>query len=592
MLNIPETVKALFKQDGVFKNFRCRFPNGELPDITNADIVRESVKFQESICSHDVFKFGLSEASVIEFETVGVANMYGMTIECSSEIDCSSLSAEEIAEIEAGTWDGEFIALADSDLGFPFFRVPYGVFYVDSCPRDHQAMSHRKVTAYSASGVSFPTIEALKLNSHFPVKAYTPNAKDLFYSFFAEHDDGLLLGAGYTKEQYIPEGVNINPVWNVSFSLPLIGGGTLERTINVRSAENPRLYLNASGLLGVTLGRATSVYQQILNYFAQFDIDYESLGFNSLGECLLSRAQQSGLPLLPIIRYTVEQAMPGWQRTEFIYLTNDLPVFYPSGFQGLSKRNGLGFHYLSGARIQHAEGGTIVIDATITEDSSAPELTFWQYVDANPLNISLAFDATGETGPSALKYSYASAYDPLYTIGGMLEAFAMFAKPSRAGTVQLFRISDSSPIAVTPGEYSQMWFDEYDVQPIGVIRYAYIDDANETQVVDYQFGEGASVYDMSDNEFLKLIVGVDRTVIESLLDIYFVPYLASINFTPIDLAAKGLPYFEAGDALSVTAQDGIVCNSYVLRRELDGVQVLTDQIDSQSGLIIDSGEGV
>ena len=76
-----------------------------------------------------------------------------------------------------------------------------------------------------------------------------------------------------------------------------------------------------------------------------------------------------------------------------------------------------------------------------------------------------------------------------------------------------------------------------------------------------------------------------------MLDIYFIPHLAPINFTPIDLEMKGLPYIEAGDALAVTAQDGTACNSYALRRELDGVQSLTDQIDSESGLIIDSEEG-
>ena len=89
MLNIPESVKTLFKRDGVRKNFRVHFPNGELSDITNENVVQESVKFTESLCSQDVLKFGLTEASVIEFETVGIGNMYGMTIECGIEIDLS-----------------------------------------------------------------------------------------------------------------------------------------------------------------------------------------------------------------------------------------------------------------------------------------------------------------------------------------------------------------------------------------------------------------------------------------------------------------------------------------------------------------------
>ena len=38
MLNIPESVKALFRADSVHKNFRVQFPNGEFPDITNDNI--------------------------------------------------------------------------------------------------------------------------------------------------------------------------------------------------------------------------------------------------------------------------------------------------------------------------------------------------------------------------------------------------------------------------------------------------------------------------------------------------------------------------------------------------------------------------
>ena len=143
MLNIPDSVKALFKQDGVRKNFRAHFPNGELSDLTNENVMQESVKFTESVCSQDVFKFGLTEASVIEFETVGGGNMYGMTIDCSCEIDCSSLSAADKAAIAAGTWDGTW------DGENEVFSVPYGTFRVESCPRDHQAMAHRKVTAYT-----------------------------------------------------------------------------------------------------------------------------------------------------------------------------------------------------------------------------------------------------------------------------------------------------------------------------------------------------------------------------------------------------------------------------------------------------------
>ena len=47
MLNIPTEVIELFKSDSIPKVFHVRFPNGEYRDLTNADIVSESVSFDE-----------------------------------------------------------------------------------------------------------------------------------------------------------------------------------------------------------------------------------------------------------------------------------------------------------------------------------------------------------------------------------------------------------------------------------------------------------------------------------------------------------------------------------------------------------------
>lgn len=98
MLNIPAEVKTLFKSDSVFKNFHVNFPNGEHTDLNNDDVISESVSFTESICSKDVFQFGLSERPQIEFECVNVPNIYGVTIYCAIEICVDSLGAQWISD--------------------------------------------------------------------------------------------------------------------------------------------------------------------------------------------------------------------------------------------------------------------------------------------------------------------------------------------------------------------------------------------------------------------------------------------------------------------------------------------------------------
>lgn len=90
MLNIPNGVRKLLRQDNVLKNVRISFPNGEKSDICNDRLVRESLKFDESVSSREEIQFGLCESSVLSFECVDVGNIKGLEIAAAIEIDVSS----------------------------------------------------------------------------------------------------------------------------------------------------------------------------------------------------------------------------------------------------------------------------------------------------------------------------------------------------------------------------------------------------------------------------------------------------------------------------------------------------------------------
>lgn len=94
MLNIPEEVKKLFKTSNVKKNIRISFPNGERADITNENLIAESLSYTESVCSQESLKFGLCESSVLEFETAGIGNIKGMEITADIEINTSGVPFE------------------------------------------------------------------------------------------------------------------------------------------------------------------------------------------------------------------------------------------------------------------------------------------------------------------------------------------------------------------------------------------------------------------------------------------------------------------------------------------------------------------
>ena len=599
MLNIPSTVKTLFKTDGVRKNFRVHFPNGELSDLTNSDIVQESVKFTESLCSQDVLKFGLTESSVIEFETVGVANMYGMTIECGCEIDLSSLSAAEITAIASGTWDGTYVSTGDSDIGYAYFRVPYGVFRVESCARDHQAMTHRKVKAYTENykNISMPTIEQWKLATQSCSNTYQPDINRLMLSYIYDNDLSSLIDSGRAVVGSSVSAVQVTQPTNA-----YTGGNCMHESGN----EYPVCYIGYDyytfylqggvqpaddSLYSLSLNGAADMIESVCNAIetlTQSDpIDYEASGYASLKDLLFQKAHYA----FPKI-YFQGIRNDGWSapsRRSFGIKSDEFTLFYP--YVNNSQRFYIWVPYEVRLWLNnpHNGGSLNPPDVTVTLSGSAPTLD--QITETSPVNMPLQIGSTNTINYVSKLYSYTfeDSYDSSDLLNSILELQAAFLAPDRLGGNKIVRLSNTSPVSVSPGEYMRMWWDEYDVLPIGSVMYSYAEKKGSPQVTTYQFGPGLSIYDMTDNDVLSVLKAATPSTIETLLDSSFIPYLDPIAFTPVDLNMKGLPYIEAGDYLAVTAGDGTIARSFNLRQEISGVQVLTSDIESTSGLIIEAG---
>ena len=455
MLNIPDSVKALFKRDGVRKNFRVHFPNGEFPDITNENVVQESVVFTESLCSQDVLKFGTTESSVIEFETVGIGNMYGMKIECGIEISLSSLSAADRSAIAAGTWDGTYFdnatgknifdvsqaevgknitgqtasryarvfvpcnpsttytlsvnnnifsngyqayaetatvtnpnsytgmatpqtittkattnylvfqfgissrAITMQDLvdakiqlelgssvtdyepyGYSdaWFRVPYGTFRVESCPRDHQAMTHRKVQAYGY------TVARISLNSPFElaklryetngIKTYTPDLRKLVYAGIGWYNQSAL--DDYTNTDITPWGfpfydnISNEYVWatgNPYISHYIKATTGKSYTMQFSSAEGATYPTDA--LYGIDFGTGLK-------------IDDVLATLRPIVESNIPAAKQSEAMrflknyLSPHVYWETTTFVPELLTYNFVGFNSGMPVFYPKSADGKS----------------------------------------------------------------------------------------------------------------------------------------------------------------------------------------------------------------------------------------------------------------
>lgn len=580
MLNIPDSIKSLYKADGVHKNFRVHFPGGQYPDVTNENVVRESLRFTESVCSRQ-FKFGLAEASVIEFETVGVGNMYGLTIECSIEIDTTSLSAADLAAIESDPGDGTLVLEEDSDLGFGFYRIPLGTFKVTSCPRNHQQMTHRKVTAYTTytgGGIINSPYEELKLSALQSGSGYFPNPYRLVYAAFGFYKPELMDAFTVDKTTTVsfPSGTLYAPHLTV-------GPATITPQV-----QNYSLDLSHGNLYLVDrLKRMTLTGQDL-----QSVLDWVAEVFNGDDELrpYASEAQDAVLAVIqPYIWFNDDLG----HKEQPVTLTNSQYVAYPKGAGGINDLPPVGGITIpNNAHIEIKYTPTGGTEQRLTEDFPlASSVTLETFADTFP-NIALSYKPTASYvfyGQEAS--TYINAYNFMDLLGGYLEVNGKFGKVSRSGGYVTMELDPDNREEVVPEDYSQgeCWWDEYTVDPVGSVIYAYGEDG-AAATAEYVFSDGSSSYDMSGNIMLQHLDGAAQQTVEDLIDAEFVAQAAKVGFTPVDLEMDGWPWIEAGDALEITAEDGTVVNTYVLRRELHGIQHLTDTITAENGQIIQSTE--
>ena len=628
MLTIPSSVQALFKRDGVRKNFRVHFPNGENSDITNENIVSESLKFTESLCSQSVFKFGLSEASVLEFETVGVGNVYGMTIEASIEIDTSSLSAAQITTIQAGTWDGTLVLVGDSDLGYGFFRVPLGVFRVASCPRDHQNMAHRQVTAYSAA------VKTPRFN--FPQRMVWPTIYAKITALAGAALGGLPVAS---SAAFTAKSGNNYPVPLQLFDA---NGAVYVDVLDADNGDAEMLCGGAGGgaLCSVTMpdynaaaysAFGAAVAEAITN--AGYDITFDGSGghrFDNNEDALRAAMPWLFGPCMPYSfreiatnkGYTMAvQTVRNGELFPFIHSTTEAGNLAPTetGFRvedtecSLSnlypQRSVWAYVKPTGDNVKivlsHDQPGTQTVTAqvegylrfvpTITRYNLAAdgkEIT----VKNTGANTFLYGDATGQAFGDAVTektgYNYEIAANTILALyNGAAELEAKFIKSDRHGGFEAVRLNSSAPAEIVPGDYEKCWWDEYDVEPIGTVIVTYQSEGEQAQenTTAVSIGAGLSEYDMSGNEILRQLASASLADVTAMVNAGFAPYAGAVAFTPAELTMQGWPWIEAGDALEITAEDGTVVETYTLRIEMHGIQHLTVTITAEGGEIVEEG---
>lgn len=581
MLDIPEVIKELFMQDGVRKNFRVHFPNGERADLVNKDIIEESVKFTESTCSQQTLRFGLTEASVIEFECVGVENIAGMTIECGIEIDVSRLSRA----------DRQAYGTRTDDVPFPFYAVPYGVFVVDKCPRQAD-MKRRKVTAYTEAGVAGVSVglagknKTLRISSDALLQASWLKEPDFdpvqqltsIYITGGANANGfraeLAPGSGYRISQdyihFILEPDNKDDQIAVYINESESFDGDVIDALMTRWMQTiPAGYVRDPSNAGRTIaansaqafygigGGAYTVATLRVSSTTASTISYPIL----LKDGAVNVIDIKQLRALPIYGTAIPDASIVSLFLDVRAVTS-LPPYY--------------FWMNAGAAIP--VDCSDILQETITRSVSIKA----KILDIDP-SVAQEFvvESDGEVTLPGMGAYYAFYGDEGLRdiLDAVLEVRGAFGSVQRDGKTTALVLDNGNPWNARREDISSLWYEEQKTRSLGAVLYKY-QNLTEEYTGEAIFGDGAT-YNMEGNEALAKMSNRSKEMIEEMVLQNFPRNVRAAFYTPIDLTMRGLPWLEDGDAIQIETEDGEVIDSYILRHTISGVQHLVDDIEAQ-----------
>lgn len=593
MVNIPSEVKALFSSDTVHKNFHVTFPNGEHADLNNENVISESVQFTESLCSQQYFKFGLAEASQLEFTAVGIPNIRGVYIEAAIEIDCTRLGA---AWATANPVDNTLPFLTPQTCEYDsktYYRVPYGRFKVDTCPRNHGAMWQRQITAYSDivhNNEQMSVHEYNSLNTFMPnVSKYSFNIRNFVYGTVGRDNDAVM--------SEVFNGIDTTlaasdvPIPSQSSTLINKKGDVHEQYMLWYRIGYKRFLLGDS-----STAAKDAVYSA---YYPNIDFSpLETLVDYYDGKYAFSSASfKSSYWFMSSVCVSYGQDASTWPSTyNFAPLRKDNDCIYAYRENQIAPIVYLPY-YLELTVL--SVDGTSVIEPPQTIDlrnDVVDNFLFREWEPTTPtilddlkVNITSTLNRRKAVNVKTKMYSYANAFSFTDYTTGFMELLGWFLKPDRNGALDFFQMSENpTAIPISASDWASFWWDETPIDSIGAVNVIYTDSGEEQQAT-YVIGDGNSIYTIENNEVLKA-ANMDAATMATVLTTYFEPNASVINFTPVELEMRGLPYLESGDYIELTAEDGETVQTYILNQTISGIQNLRSDVTSTTGALLEVKE--
>ncbi len=437
------------------------------------------------------------------------------------------------------------------------------------------------------------------MNAFYPVNTYTPYAKPLAVSVLAKTESELS-NFGYTEvtrttgsAQVVTEPKTVKKTNASTIKLSL--------SLTYKSKEAPDGY-ETTAIYAIDWGTFwdADTVQLLADFLAsaRAGIDAEASGYSSyyaMAEDLLEDMYIPGFLHFPSDPSTGEYA--------YASLPSNAKIIYPYAMQDASSVRAC---YLSEIALWDVTTSTVGILGYV---NNLKAVSYSVYVaEPEAINaVPLSFSSTLQTTRKNIlrkpytAYSFSNAFSLSGIVQGYLELLCRFGSPARTGGMEITALDNTSPVSILPENYAELWYDETTIAPIGYVQVKFKDETDNEQDLTVQIGTGASVYDLRDNAVLQnMVFTVSKAEAEAgitieskllaFLNSVFTPNIPDLTFIPIELTKKGLPYLEAGDAVTITTGDGQTVPSFILRQTVKGIQFLTADVESANGEAVEMVE--
>ena len=580
MLTIPDEIKELLHQDTCRKNIRIHFPNGERSDICNGLIVKDSVKFTESLNSRDSIKFGLCESPVFECETVGVGNIKGAKIEVSCEIFCDS------------TVSG---AIFQTDLQVYVYPIPYGTFVVSESKRQAD-MIHRRILAYQQYYYPFVDINQIErgyksiTTEIYPIVPYTPS--QFLYTLISITTDFDNMDI-FDKTEITGTDIEYNHSTSGNLECHIrYKLWKYDDTTYPRSDLDNIFYLYGENVSDPTLWAAFVQYLQdhhlnvpqnknmgFVQYNTASSTDYQT------GSRI--RAQDTNTNRLSGYEYGMDEPFYFYgyfnDLYTYIYVVKDMYVIDTNTNTVKIETGPLYTNYkLYKYALKSAYSGLKTARFSIPGyrrtnwpasyswfDYSVLKNDFYEYVNAYVELLGLYANKTrnNESNLIDIRQKF-----------GLLPESTLYPGES---------VLPSGPTggSILPQDYQSCWYDDEYIKPFGAIRCEYTN--TDDDKVDYLYfltgydednADEYQLYDISQNKAISENKWTDTAITAICSEI--ASKIGGVTYMPVEFVGRGLPYVEPGDTFEILTKSNDSITTIVLNRTISGEQTLTDSYKS------------